>query len=103
MGLKHRPKPQRWRGARKRRPSKLPAVGAALVVARFAHRGNGATTRVAPTSSLRLHEPTVIAFHDAAIPSDWPKRATRLRSYRADSSSKRSYQLIDTYCVSRNS
>src|SRR6516164_11781864 len=61
---------------RKRRPSKLPAVGATLVVARFAHRGNGATTRVAPTSSLRRHEPTVIAFHDAAIPSDWLKRAS---------------------------
>src|SRR6516225_9710737 len=98
MGLKHRPKPQGWRGACKRRPSKLPAVGATLVVARLAHRapltglvkrvmpgpfcgvsssaGNGATTRVAPTSSLRRHEPTVIAFDGAAIPSDWPKRAT---------------------------
>src|SRR6516165_5904927 len=34
MGLKHRPRPQSWRGARKR-PSKLPAVGAILIGVRL--------------------------------------------------------------------
>src|SRR5215831_8303550 len=34
-----------------------------------------APMRVAPTSSLRRHESTVIAFPDAPIPSDWLERA----------------------------
>ena len=61
-------------GAHKRRPPTLRAVGA--------------TPRVAPTSSLGRHESTVVAFHDAPIPSNCLKRASSARLGERSASNK---------------